>query len=106
MSDFFVRERPVKKHTRSVKETLIIYAIGVFVCVYLGFLLGAVWMDGNNLNEFMNNFQSFIIEQHHFIVGVTPATPKFVLTFVIGWSIMSFSLAAAFGQPLAAASSK
>lgn len=87
MSDLFVRERPVKKHTRSVKETLIIYAIGVFVCVYLGFLLGAVWMDGNNLNEFMNNFQSFIIEQHHFIVGVTPATPKFVLTFVIGWSM-------------------
>ena len=40
MSDLFVRERPVKKHTRSVKETLIIYAIGVFVCVYLGFLLG------------------------------------------------------------------
>ena len=58
MSDLFVRERPVKKHTRSVKETLIIYAIGVFVCVYLGFLLGAVWMDGNNLNEFMNNHRA------------------------------------------------
>ena len=50
MSDMFVRERPVKKHTRSVKETLIIYAIGVFVCVYFGFLLGAVWMDGKRFS--------------------------------------------------------
>ena len=76
MSDLFIRERPVKKHTRSVKETLIIYAIGVFVCVYLGFLLGAVWMDGNNLNEFMNNFQSFIIEQHHFCLLYTSPSPR------------------------------
>ena len=71
MSDLFERQRPVKKHVRNVKETLIIYAIGIVICVYVGFLLGAVWMDGNSFNEFMNNFQSFIIEQHHFIVGVT-----------------------------------
>lgn len=37
MSDLFVRERPVKKHTRSVKETLIIYAIGVLFVYILAF---------------------------------------------------------------------
>ena len=87
MIDLFMRERSVKKHIRSVKETLMIYTMGVVICVYLGFLFGAVWIDGNDLNEFMNNFQSFIIEQHHFIVGVTAATPTFVLSFVVGFSM-------------------
>ena len=87
MIDLFMRERSVKKHTRSVKETLMIYTMGVVICVYLGFLFGAVWIDGNDLSEFVNNFQSFIIEQHHFIVGVTAATPTFVLSFVVGFSM-------------------
>ena len=87
MIDLFMRERSVKKHTRSVKETLMIYTMGVVICAYLGFLFGAVWIDGNDLNEFMNNFQSFIIEQHHFIVGVTAATPTFVLSFAPRLSI-------------------
>ena len=42
MIDLFMRERSVKKHTRSVKETLMIYTMGVVICVYLGFLFGAV----------------------------------------------------------------
>ena len=101
MSDLFVRERPIKKHTRTIKETLIIYAIGTFLCVYIGFLLGAVWIDGNNLNEFLDNFQSFIIDQHHFIVGVTPATPKFVLTFVVGWSMAYIIICTKIEHPFA-----
>ena len=57
----------VKKHTRSVKETLIIYIVGSFFCIYFGFLCGAVWMPGNNFNEFMNNFQDFIIAKHNYL---------------------------------------
>lgn len=55
------RTSSVKKHTRSVKETVVIYLLGVSICVYLGFLCGAVWISGNDFNEFMNNFQSFVI---------------------------------------------
>ena len=84
---FRIRAKHVPHNLRSVKETLMIYTMGVVICVYLGFLFGAVWIDGNDLNEFMNNFQSFIIEQHHFIVGVTAATPTFVLSFVVGFSM-------------------
>lgn len=62
------RTSSVKKHTRSVKETVVIYLLGVSICVYLGFLCGAVWISGNDFNEFMNNFQSFVIEGHHYIV--------------------------------------
>lgn len=81
------RTSSVKKHTRSVKETVVIYLLGVSICVYFGFLCGAVWISGNDFNEFMNNFQSFVIEGHHYIVGVTEATWKFVLTYMIGWSM-------------------
>ena len=81
------RTSSVKKHTRSVKETVVIYLLGVSICVYLGFLCGAVWISGNDFNEFMNNFQSFVIEGHHYIVGVTSATWKFVLVYLIGWSM-------------------
>ena len=81
------RTGSVKKHTRSVKETVVIYLLGVSICVYFGFLCGAVWISGNDFNEFMNNFQSFVIEGHHYIVGVTEATWKFVLTYLIGWSM-------------------
>ena len=81
------QERSIKKHTRNVKETLIIYGIGSVLCVYFGFLCGAVWISGNDFNEFMNNFQKFIIEEHHFIVGVTNATPAFIGTYWVGFSL-------------------
>ena len=87
MSDLFGRASPLKKQTRSLKKTAIIYGIGALLCTYLGFLCGAVWMDGNKLPEFMNNFQTFIIRQHHLIVGVTAATPKFILAFLLCWSL-------------------
>lgn len=40
------RTGSVKKHTRSVKETVVIYLLGVSICVYFGFLCGAVWISG------------------------------------------------------------
>ena len=52
----------IKKHTRTLKETLIMYGIGSVLCIYLGFLCGAVWMPDNNLWEFMANFNEFIIQ--------------------------------------------
>ena len=81
------RERTLKKHTRSVKETVIIYLIGSLFCIYAGFLCGACWVDGNDFNEFMNNFTNFILVEHHFIVGVTGATPAFIGTYWVGFSL-------------------
>ena len=81
------RRRQIKKKTRSLKKTLAIYIIGSLICVYFGFLCGAVWIDGNDFNEFVNAFTEFIIVQKHFIVGVTSATPIFVGTYWIGFSL-------------------
>ena len=72
----------IKKHVRTRKEMYIWYGLGVLFCIYFGFLCGAVWTEDVNLFDYVDNFQTFIIEEHHFIVGVTSATPKFVLSYV------------------------
>jgi len=82
-----MRTRNIKKKTRTVKQTLIIYAIGSVLCIYFGLLCGAVWMDGNDFNEFCNAFMKFIVEEKHFIVGVTHATPIFIGTYWVGFSL-------------------
>ncbi|MGI6502156.1 MAG: type IV secretory system conjugative DNA transfer family protein [Anaerostipes sp.] len=91
----------VKKHTRSVKETLIIYGVGSFLCIYFGFLCGAVWMPGNNFNEFMNNFQDFIIDKHNYLVGVTSATPAFIAAYWVMFSLVFIMIATKFEHPFA-----
>lgn len=91
----------VKKHTRSVKETLIIYGVGSLLCIYFGFLCGAVWMPGNNFNEFMNNFQDFIIDKHNYLVGVTSATPAFIAAYWVMFSLVFIMIATKFEHPFA-----
>lgn len=83
--------RSLKKHTRTVKETLIWYVLGSLACVYLGYLCGACWVSGNDFNEFSNNFREFVLVQHHYIVGVTSATLPFIGTYWLAFS-MAFIL--------------
>lgn len=82
-----MRTRTIKKKTRTLKQTLIIYAIGSVLCIYFGFLCGAVWMDGNDFNEFFNAFVNFILIEGHYIVGVTHATPIFIGIYWVGFSL-------------------
>ena len=91
----------LKKHTRTLKETLIIYGIGTVICIYLGFLCGAVWMPENDLWEFMANFNDFIILKHHFLVGVTKATPIFIGAFWVMFSMIFIIIATKFEHPFA-----
>lgn len=95
------RSKSVKKHTRTLKQTLVIYAVGSLLCVYLGLLRGAVWMPGNDFNQFMNNFQQFILIEHHYIVGVTYATPAFIGSFWLAFSLAFIIIATKFEHPFA-----
>ena len=95
------RSKSIKKHTRTLKQTLIIYAVGSLICIYAGWLCGAVWMPGNDFNEFMNNFQQFILIEHHFIVGVTYATPAFIGIFWLAFSLAFIMIATRFEHPFA-----
>lgn len=91
----------LKKHTRTLKETLIIYGVGTVICIYLGFLCGAVWMPENDLWEFIANFNEFIILKHHFLVGVTKATPIFIGVFWVMFSMIFIIIATKFEHPFA-----
>lgn len=95
------RSRQLKKRTRSLKETLIIYAIGSVICVYFGMLCGAVWISGNSANEFLINFNQFILAEHHFLVGVTEATLPFVGAYWVMYSLVFIMIATRFEHPFA-----
>lgn len=95
------QSKSIKKHTRTLKQTLIIYAVGSLICVYLGWLCGAVWMPGNDFNQFINNFQQFILIEHHFIVGVTYATPVFIGGFWVAFSLAFIIIATRIEHPFA-----
>ncbi|MDD3139427.1 MAG: type IV secretory system conjugative DNA transfer family protein [Lachnospiraceae bacterium] len=96
-----VQTRSLKKHTRRLKETGIIYCIGSAVSIYVGLLCGAVWMSGNSLNEFLINFKDFIIVKHHFIVGVTEATLPFIGAYWVMFSLIFIMIATRFEHPFA-----
>ena len=91
----------IKKHTRTMKEILSIYGIGTFLCIYAGFLCGAAWLPGNDFMEFMDNFKKFIIEEHHFIVGITDATFKFAGTYWAAFSMVFIMIFTRFEHPFA-----
>lgn len=95
------RNKSIKKHTRTLKQTLIIYVVGSLICIYAGWLCGAVWMPGNDFNQFMNNFEQFILIEHHFIVGVTYATPAFIGVFWLAFSLAFIMIATRFEHPFA-----
>jgi len=101
LDKLFTREKSIKKHTRTLKQTLIIYVVGSLLCVYLGWLCGAVWMPGNDFNQFINNFQQFILIEHHFIVGVTYATLPFIGAFWLAFSLAFIMIATRFEHPFA-----
>lgn len=91
----------VKKRTRTLKQTLIIYGIGTLVCVYFGLLCGASWMPGNNYAEFLNNFTDFVLVKHHFIVGVTSATLPFIGAYWVMFSLTFIMIFTRFEHPFA-----
>lgn len=91
----------IKKRVRSLKETLFLYSMGSFVCIYLGFLCGAVWVPENDIWEFINHFHEFIIVKHHYLVGVTTATPAFIATYWVIFSLVFIMIATRFEHPYA-----
>ena len=95
------RNITVKKRTRTLKDTLIIYGVGTSISIYLGFLCGAVWVPENELQEFINNLHQFIIVEHNYLVGVTSATPTFAAGFWIMFSLVFIMMFTKFEHPFA-----
>ena len=53
-------------------------------------------MPGNDFNQFMNNFRQFILIEHHFILGITYATPAFIGIFWLAFSLAFIMIATRF----------
>ena len=48
-----------RKNQTSTKERIVIYLIGLVLSGYFGLLCGAVWLEGNTITEFINNFNTW-----------------------------------------------
>ncbi|MCR5339263.1 MAG: type IV secretory system conjugative DNA transfer family protein [Lachnospiraceae bacterium] len=81
------RRRNVKKHIRTLKEAITLYVTGLIICLYIGYLCGGVYIEGNTLPEFLDHFREFIIEGHHYIVGITEGTPLFLISLSCIWTL-------------------
>ncbi len=95
------RVRTVKKQERTPKQTVIIYVIGCVIMIYIGCLLGASYLPNSNLKEFLNNFNQFVIQEHHFLVGFNKYTAIFSLVLWIGYSLVFILIMTKIQHPFA-----
>lgn len=71
----------------TLQELLIYYLIGFIGTLYLAMLCGAAWLPDTGIGDYLNNLYQFVFIEHHFIVGFTSATPKFIAVFEAVWTI-------------------
>lgn len=77
----------VRNEQSTPRQKVIHYAIGFVIVLYAAMLWGASWVPECSLTDWFNNFYDFVFENHHFIVGVTRATPKVILVFEFAWTL-------------------
>lgn len=69
------------------KQKTVKYVAGFVLVMYFSFLFAASWSQGCNLMEWIANFNQFVFNEHHFLVGVTPITLKTVMFFESVWTL-------------------
>lgn len=82
-------------------EKIAYFAFGSAIAVYLAILFGGVWTPDCDINEFLANFNQFVIKERHFIVGFTKATPMFILAFEGAFTLAYLYAITAFRHPFA-----
>lgn len=70
-----------------IKTRIIQYAAGFALVLYLMILFGAAWTPDCDFNKWLSDFNTYIIEQRHFVVGFTRATPKFIAFGESVWTL-------------------
>lgn len=71
----------------TIQSRLITYFVGFAVIFYLMTLFGAAWTPDCGFSKWVNTFVIFIIEQGHFLVGFTRATPAFICVGECIWTL-------------------
>jgi type IV secretion system protein VirD4 len=77
------------------------WLIGFVICFYIGMLVGASWVAGCSASQWMENFNTFIFAQHHFIVGFTAASPKVIAVIEMIWTMAYIYSITKFDHPFA-----
>lgn len=62
----------------TIQSRLITYFVGFGIVFYLMMLCGAAWTPDCDFSKWMGTFVVFIIEERHFLVGFSRATPAFI----------------------------
>ena len=75
----------LKKTGRTPKQSLIAYLIGFVVVFYISMLIGAAWTPGIDVGTWYDNFMTYIIGEHHFLVGITAITMKVAGVLEVAW---------------------
>ena len=83
----------------TIKEKIIYYSIGFVIVLYVAILCGAAWTPDCTFNVWLNDFTQFVIVEHHFIVGFTSATPRFIEVFEFAWTLGYLFAATAIQHP-------
>ena len=61
------------------------FFVGFILTGYFAILCGAAWTQDCTFTVWYNDFYQFIIREHHYLVGFTAATPKFIVFFEAVW---------------------
>lgn len=77
----------IRNEQKTPGEKLVYYLAGFILVLYFAILSGAAWTPECGVGEWYDNFMTFIVKEHHFIVGFTEATPKFIGIYEAVWTL-------------------
>ena len=83
------------------REKFIYYVVGFCFTAYFAILCGSAWTPDCSFNEWLSHFTEFVIEQHHYIVGFTSATPMFIGVYEAIWTLGYLYYITQFQHPFA-----
>lgn len=63
------------------------FFVGFILTGYFAILCGSAWTPDCTFAIWYNDFYKFVIEERHYLVGCTAATPKFIAFFEAVWTL-------------------
>lgn len=84
-----------------LREKILYFFIGFILTGYIAILCGSAWTPGTDFNKWLAHFTEFVIQERHFIVGFTTATPMFIAFFESVWTLGYLYYITQFQHPFA-----
>lgn len=86
----------------TTKEKVVRFSVGTVFVIYISILFGACYIPGVKFAEWVNNFYSYVFEQHHFLIlAFTSATIKVFAFLEFVWILVFMLTISRFRHPFA-----